>query len=213
MTIGVILSDGIAGIPLSVVIPLAIVLIVLIWVVATYNGLVNIRQLSNESFSGIDTELQRRHDLIPNLVEIVKGYAKHERELFEQVAAVRSRAIEALSRIKQAPGRPLEAARAGVLAEERHLSVGLGNILVVAERYPELKASQNFRDLMRELANTEDRIQAARRFYNANVRELNNRCQQFPSNLIAGMWKFEQRAFFELENPLARVNVNVAERF
>jgi len=174
-----------------------------------YNGLVNLRQLCNESFADIDTELQRRHDLIPNLVSIVKGYAKHEKELFEKITELRGQAATTLLHSRAAPLPARRQAMHELIGQERMLGTLMGNLLVVAEGYPELKASDQFGKLMRELSNTEDRVQAARRFYNANVRDLNNRCEQFPSTLVAKMFNFERREFFEAENPLTRLAPNM----
>ena len=150
-----------------------IVLLPVIWVIATYNGLVSLRNLVKESWSGIDTELKRRYHLIPNLVETVKGYAAHERETLQLVVEARQRAVAST-------GSPESQAK-----DENVLIARLRGLLAVAESYPNLKASESFLKLQSELANTEDRIQAARRFYNANVRDLNTRIEVFPSNLIA----------------------------
>jgi len=172
--------------PLYVVV--AIVALLIIWIVAMYNTLVRLRQHCKESWSGIDTELQRRYDLIPNLVETVKGYAAHERETLERVIEARTRAVAST-------GSPRSQA-----ADENALVGAIRQLFAVAEGYPELKASRNFLELQRQLANTEDRIQAARRFYNANVRDLNTRTEVFPSNLIAGAFKFRKEEFFEIED-------------
>ncbi|MFO0827410.1 MAG: LemA family protein [Phycisphaerales bacterium] len=166
----------------------AAILLPLIWLIATYNRLASTKQHMKESWSGVDVELKRRHDLIPNLVNTVKGYAAHEREIFEQVAALRSQAM-AIS------GSTDEKAQV-----EGQLAKTLQRLVAVAERYPDLKADANFLELQKELALTEDRIAASRRFYNANVRELNTLCSTFPSNLIAGMFGFSPEGFFELDN-------------
>ena len=161
-------------------------LLILVWAILTYNGLVRLRQHCRDSWAGIDTELQRRYDLIPNLVETVKGYAAHEKELFRSVTEARSKAVAST-------GSP------GVQAGDENLLVdALRRLLVVVENYPDLKASGHFLELQRELANTEDRIQAARRFYNGNVRDINTRIEVFPSNVIAGMFRFEEQEFFEV---------------
>jgi len=165
-----------------------IVLLVLIWIIGNYNSLVRLRQHCRESWSGIDTELKRRYNLIPNLVETVKGYAKHEREVLQAVVEARGRAVAST-------GSPAEQA-----VDENALIGAMRRLFAVAEGYPELKASRNFLDLQAELSNTEDRIQAARRFYNANVRDLNTRVQVFPSNLIAGLFGFGCEQFFEIED-------------
>jgi LemA protein len=163
-----------------------ILAVVLAWAVLNYNGLVRLRQHCRESWAGIDTELKRRYDLIPNLVETVQGYAAHEREVLQSVTEARTRAVAATG----APG--LQAAEENVLID------ALKRLLVVVEHYPDLKASAHFLELQRELANTEDRIQAARRFYNANVRDMNTRIEAFPSNLIAAMFRFRRQEFFEI---------------
>ncbi len=164
----------------------------LIWFVAAYNSLVSLRNQVDEAWSNVETELKRRYDLIPNLVNTVKGYASHERELLEKVTALREQAV-------QTTGDAAEQAKV-----ESMLQGALRQLMVRLEAYPDLKANQNFLELQRELANTEDRIQAALRFYNGNVRELNNRIQQFPSNVVAGMFHFTEREFFELEDEAAR---------
>ncbi|NUQ33314.1 MAG: LemA family protein [Planctomycetaceae bacterium] len=182
-----------------------IVFVVLVYGIVTYNRFVKLRQLCKESFSDIDTELVRRHDLIPNLVNIVKGYAKHERELFESVTAIRGRAMEALAASEHG-----SRDQRALIQQEGLLGQLLSKLVVVAESYPDLKASENYRKLMEELSMTEDRIQAARRFFNANVRELNSLVEQFPSSLVARSFKFEQQPFFDIENPIKREAVSVA---
>ena len=167
-----------------------IVLLALILVFA-YNGMVKARNKVDESWSGIDVQLKRRHDLIPNLVETVKGYAAHEKEVFENVSAARSAAISA-----QGPAQQAQA--------ETALTGALGRLFAVAEAYPVLRASENFQQLQAELTNTEDRIAAGRRFYNANVRTLNTKVESFPSNIVAGMFHFERAEYFEAEDPQVR---------
>jgi LemA protein len=163
-----------------------IVAVVLLYTMGTYNTLVRLRQRLKESWSAIDTELKRRYDLIPNLVETVKGYASHERETLDAVTQARTRAVAST-------GSPAQQAK-----DELPFVQALGRLFAVAEAYPNLKANQNFIDMQRQLTETEDRIQAARRFYNANVRELNMRVQMFPSNLVASMFRFEKAEFFDL---------------
>jgi LemA protein len=170
----------------------AVVLVAVLWLVGTYNGLVRIRQHVREAWSTIDTELKRRYDLIPNLVETVKGYAKHERETLDAVISRRNAA---------AANHGSPAAQA---ADENVLVGSLRQLFAVAEAYPVLKADQNFLELQRELANTEDRIQAARRFYNANVRDLNARVESFPANVLAGSFGFALEEFFEVDDPHVR---------
>jgi len=168
------------------------ILVVVLVVVGMYNSLVSGRNHVRESWSGIDTELKRRYDLIPNLVETVRGYAKHEREVLERVTEARTRAVAST-------GSPASQAQ-----DENALVGALKQLFAVVEGYPDLKASQNFLALQHQLTETEDRIQAARRFYNANVRDYNNRCQMFPTNLMAGMFKFEPAEFFEIESAVQR---------
>ena len=169
------------------------ILLILIWIAATYNGLVRIRNHVQESWSDIDTELKRRYDLIPNLVETVKGYAKHEQETFRLVIEARNRAVAST-------GSPASQAQ-----DENAFVRTIRQLFAVVEGYPELKANRNFLALQEELANTEDRIQAARRFYNANVRDLNNRVEVFPSNVIAGLFGFQRCEYFEVEDAGVRV--------
>ncbi len=165
-----------------------LVLLILVWAIAIYNALVRLRQQCRESWSGIDTELRRRYDLIPNLVAAIKGYAAHERDVLQAVTEARSRAVAST-------GSPQSQAR-----DENVLVDGLKQLFAVSENYPDLRASESFLKLQNELANTEDRIQAARRFYNANVRDINTRIEVFPSNTIAGMFKFQTEEFFEVED-------------
>ena len=164
-----------------------VVVIIILWAIAAYNGLVRLRNLVQEAWRQIDVELQRRHDLIPNLVETVKGYATHERETLEAVTQART--------IAAAPGSsPAEQAQ-----QENVLTQALGRLFAVAEAYPDLKANQNFLQLQQELTNTEDRVAAGRRFYNANVRSLNTRIETFPTVIIANMFGFHREEYFEVE--------------
>lgn len=171
---------------------IVVLVIVALWAIGQYNGLVKLRNLVQEAWRQIDVELQRRHDLIPNLVETVKGYAKHEKETFEAVIKARTAAV--------APGSsPAEQA-----AQENMLTQALGRLFALAEAYPDLKANTNFLELQQELTNTEDRIAAGRRFYNANVRTLNTKIETFPTNIIANMFGFHREEYFETEDPAAR---------
>ncbi|HUF60130.1 MAG TPA: LemA family protein [Actinomycetota bacterium] len=158
--------------------------------VASYNRFVSQKNLIRDAWANIDTELRRRYDLIPNIVETVKGYASHEREVLENVTQARAMATGAT-------GSP-----AAQAAAEGPFVAALRQLFAVVENYPDLKANQNFLALQAELANTEDRLQTARRFYNANVREYNRRVQSVPSNIIAGMFNFEEEEFFEVEEAL-----------
>lgn len=171
---------------------LGLTALVIIWAIANYNSLVRLRQHCRESWADIDTELKRRYDLIPNLVDTVKAYAAHERETLETVTEARSRAVAST-------GSPESQA-----VDENILVAALQRLLIVAEKYPDLKASDNFLELQRELARTENRIQAARRFYNGNVREMNTKAEVFPSNLIASVFGFRQEDFFEVESTAVR---------
>lgn len=178
---------------------LAVLAVVLVWVIGTYNALIRLRLHCRESFSGIDTELKRRYDLIPNLVSTVKGYAAHEKQVMQEVTEARTRAMASTG----SPG--------SQATDENQLIGALKHLFAVSEDYPELKASGNFLELQRELANTEDRIQAARRFYNGNVRDLNTRIEVFPSNLIASAFSFEKEEFFEVEEVGVRAAPQVGD--
>jgi LemA protein len=165
---------------------LGIVALVAIAGIVSYNRFISQKNLIRDAWANIDTELRRRYDLIPNLVETVKGYAAHEREIFEEVARTRSMAAGAT-------GTPAEQA-----AAEGPFMAALGRLFAVAENYPDLKANQNFLALQQELANTEDRLQTARRFYNTNVRDFNRRIQAFPSVILARIFNFREAEFFEI---------------
>jgi LemA protein len=169
---------------------LAIVVVLAIAGVVSYNRFVSQKNLIKDAWANIDTELRRRYDLIPNIVETVKGYAAHEREVFENVTRARANATGAT-------GSPAEQA-----AAEGPLVAALRQLFAVVENYPDLKANQNFLALQAELTNTEDRLQTARRFYNANVRDYNRRVQSVPSNVVANLFHFEEEEFFEVEEAL-----------
>ena len=165
----------------------AIILIVVSGAVLIYNRLVKLRNMVKEGWSGIDVQLKRRVSLIPNLVETVKGYAGHERELLSEIAALRSRSLQARG--------------VGEKGEiETALSKSLGSLMAVAEGYPALKASQNFLELQKELTDIEDQIQMARRYYNGTVRNLNIAVESFPSNIVARLFTFVQAEFFALDD-------------
>jgi LemA protein len=171
--------------------------LLVVWVVLAYNSLVKARNKVDEAWSGIDVQLKRRHDLVPNLVETVKGYAAHERETLESVTEARAAAVDASE-----PG--------AVERAEAKLTTALGAINALAEAYPQLRAAENFQRLQAELAGVEDEIQAARRIYNSNVQHYNTRTQQFPTLLVAGTLSFRPREFFEIEAPAERAVPRVA---
>jgi LemA protein len=175
--------------PALIVIAAIVVLIAIVGIVS-YNRFVSQKQLIKDAWANIDTELRRRYDLIPNLVETVRGYAGHERTVFENVTRARAAATAAT-------GSPASQA-----AAEGPLVAALRQLFAVVENYPELKANENFLALQQELSNTEDRLQTARRFYNANVRDYNQRVKQFPSGVIASMFGFKEEEFFEVEEAL-----------
>ena len=168
---------------------LGIAAIVVVYVIAVYNSLVQLKNRVDEAMSDIGVQQKRRWDLIPNLIETVKGYATHEKGTFESVTKARTAAMDA-----SAAGNMEEMARA-----ENMLSSTLKSIFALSENYPELKANQNFLHLQQELVDAEDKIQAARRFYNANVQKLNTKVEQFPANMIASQFHFTKRAFFKID--------------
>jgi len=170
---------------------LIIVFVLALWLAGTYNSLVKIKNRAKEAWSDIDVQLKRRYNLIPNLVETVKGYAVHEREVFEKVTEARAKAMGAQGMKEKAQA-------------ENMLTNTLKSLFAVSENYPDLKASVNFLELQRELRDTEDKIQAARRFYNTNVRDLNIKRESFPSNIVAQMFNFKKMDLFELEEAAAR---------
>ena len=165
----------------------------LIWLLANYNRFVRVQQHLRESWADIDVEMKRRYDLIPNLVQTVKGYANHEREVLERVVELRNQA-------QASTGTAAEQA-----VDETALQLGMKQLFAVAEAYPDLKADVHFMALQKELANTEDRIAASRRFFNGNVRDMNQLREQFPTNIIAGMFGFEEADYFELSSEAERI--------
>jgi len=175
---------------------LGILFLIVLWIIFTYNRLVTLRNRAKEAWSDIDVQLKRRYNLIPNLVETVKGYAAHERELFEKVTEARTRAMGAKTMEEHSQA-------------ENVLSSTLKTLFAVAENYPQLKASENFLELQRELRDTEDKVQAARRFYNTNVRDLNIKIERFPEKIIAELFTFKKMDFFEIEEAAAREPVSV----
>jgi LemA protein len=177
---------------------LGLTVLVVAIIIGVYNSLVTAQQRVSEAWSDIEVQLRRRYDLIPNLVATVKGYAQHEREAFDRVIAARSKALGAQSIAEHSQA-------------ENVLSGALKSIFALAEAYPDLKANQNFAKLQEELSDTENKIQAARRFYNGSVRDFNTKLEVFPNNVIIGFFprKFEQKEFFEIEEEGQRENVEV----
>lgn len=175
---------------------LAAIALVIFWLISVYNSLIKQRNQVDEAWSDIDVQLKRRYDLIPNLVETVKGYAKHESGLFEKVTQARSQAMNAQGTAEQGKA-------------ENMLSGTLKSLFAVSENYPDLKANQNFLKLQDELSDTENKIQASRRFYNGNVRDFNTKIQVFPNNLLVGMLGFKAYEFFELADEKEKENVKV----
>lgn len=178
---------------------LGLVVLVVVYLIALYNGLVKKRQMVEEGWSGIDVQLKRRADLIPNLVETVKGYAAHESDTLEQVTAMRAK-------VGQAAG----AAPADRAVAEGELSNALGRLFAVAEAYPDLKADSNFRELHKSLDEIEDALQHSRRYYNGAVRNLNVAVESFPSNLVAGQFGFQKADYFEIEDASDRAAPKVS---
>lgn len=178
---------------------LGVVAVIVLVIIGIYNSLVRLKNRVEEAWADIDVQLKRRYDLIPNLVETVKGYAQHESQTLERVVNARNTAMQMLS-----GGDKKQQAEA-----ENALSSTLKSIFALAENYPNLKANENFLELQKELADTENKIQAARRFYNGNVRDLNTKIEVFPTNVFARMLKFTKREFFEIEEAAQRENVKV----
>jgi len=174
---------------------LGVALALVVWGIVMYNRFVALVNRTKEAWSDIDVQLKRRYDLIPNLVETVKGYASHERETLDAVTEARAKATS----IEIDPSNVTPEQIKAFEAAELGLESALGKLLAVAENYPDLKANENFLELQRELTDTENKIQAARRFYNGNVRDLNTGLEQFPGNIIGNMFSFEKREFFELD--------------
>lgn len=172
-----------------------IVAALLLYGIYAYNKFIALTQRASEAWADIDVQLKRRYDLIPNLIETVKGYAAHERGVFEEVTEARAKATQ----VHVDPSNITPEQIQAMAGAEDALSQSLGKLLAVAEAYPDLKASENFAQLQTELTDTENKIQAARRFYNANVRDLGIALQSFPSNIIGNMFNFENREYFELE--------------
>ena len=181
---------------------LAVLVVLAFWGVGIYNGLVTARNAFKNAFAQIDVQLTRRYDLIPNLVEVAKGYLKHERETLEAVIQARAAAVSGLAAAKANPGDP--AAMAALGGAESGLAGALSRLMVVAEAYPDLKANQNMMQLSEELTSTENRIAFARQAYNDSVMAYNNKREVFPSNIIAGMFGFVAAALLEITDPAQR---------
>ncbi|MGI6722224.1 MAG: LemA family protein [Anaerovoracaceae bacterium] len=181
---------------LIALIVIVIVVILVIWFISAYNGFIKLRNQVEESFSTMDVYMKKRFDLIPNLVETVKGYASHEKETLASVTAARS-AVAGSSTTEER------------LQNENILSGTLRSLFAVSEAYPDLKANQNFLDLQQQLQKVEEDILNARKYYNAVVRKFNTKCEVFPSNIIAGMFHFERKPMFEVDNEQERQNVKV----
>lgn len=180
---------------------IGILVVIALFVWATYNGLVKLNVRVQEAWSDITVQLKRRADLIPNLVEAVKGYASHEKQVFQDVTEARANVVNATQK------GPKETA-----AAENQFEQALKSLFAVSEAYPQLRASENFQQLQSELVDTEDKIQAARRFYNGGVRDLNTKIQQFPANIVASMFKFTNKEFFEVED-MASIEKPVEVKF
>lgn len=187
-------TGAVVGIVVAAVV-LLLIIVVIGWYISTYNTLIRMKNLVEEGWSTIDVQLKKRYDLIPNLVETVKGYAKHESGTLEKVIAARNAAMTASGDAK--------------LAAENALSGTLKSLFALQESYPDLKANTNFIDLQNQLKQIENEIASARRYYNGTVKEFNNKIQMFPSNLVAGMMHLEKRAYFELDSEEERKNVKV----
>lgn len=184
---------------LIIIIVIAVVVGIFLW--ATYNGLVTLRVRVEEAWSDITVQLKRRADLIPNLVEAVKGYAAHESKVFDEVTKARSAVVNATAQGPEATAKA-----------ENQFEGALKSLFAVSEAYPQLRASENFQQLQAELVDTEDKVQASRRFYNGGVRDLNTKIEQFPSNVVAGMFGFKKKEFFEVDD-LASVAEPVQVKF
>jgi LemA protein len=168
---------------------IAIVILLIIYLIYVYNRLITLKNRVQESVSDIDVQLKRRYDLIPNLVDIVKGYAKHEKETFENIARLRSEAMQQTNVTDPSK-----------VKTENQISEALQSIFAISEKYPELKANQNFLELQKDIVDTEDKLLAARRFYNSNVMAFNTAIQVFPNNIVANMLQYKALVFFEVEN-------------
>ncbi len=179
---------------------IGVLVVVVLWLIMTYNSLIKIKNRAEESWADIDVQLKRRYDLIPNLVSTVQGYAAHEKSVFENVTKARANAMQA-----EQTGDPKKIGEA-----ENMLSGTLKSLFAVSENYPQLRAAENFLELQRELTDTENKIQAARRFYNTNVKRINTKVESFPDKIVADMFGFKKRDFFEIQEPAAKEPVKVS---
>ena len=186
-----------SGALIALIVVVVIALIAVLWYISTRNGIIGSRNRVEESWSGIDVQLKRRHDLVPNLVETVKGYATHEQKVFEEVTKARADAMAA-----QSVGDTAQA--------EAGLNRSLADLRAVAEQYPDLKATENFQQLSRNLSELEEEIQASRRIYNSNVQSYNTKIQQFPASIVANQGGFTDKEFFEIEDAAERATPNVS---
>ena len=182
---------------IALILILILILVAILWGISAYNSLVRARNVIQESWRQIDVELNRRYELIPNLVETVRGYAAHESGVLEKITSLRQNAMALAAQMQGAPNEQRAAA-------ESALTEAVRGLMVSVESYPELKSNANYLELQRELADTEDRIAASRRFYNANVRDYNTRIESVPTNIIAGMGRFERATYFEVNDPMVR---------
>lgn len=191
----------------TTIILLIILAVVVLWAIVAYNNFVKLVQRTKEAWADIDVQLKRRYDLIPNLIETVKGYAAHERATFDAVTEARAKATQ----VHVDPSNMTAESLVAMAGAESGLTQALGKLLAVAEAYPDLKANTNFLELQRELSDTENKIQAARRFYNGNARDLKIGLQSFPSNIIGKTFNFVEEPYFELaEGDVAKENVKVS---
>ena len=182
---------------IALILILILILVAVLWGISAYNSLVRARNVIQESWRQIDVELNRRYELIPNLVETVRGYAAHESGVLEKITSLRQNAMALAAQMQGAPNEQRAAA-------ESALTEAVRGLMVSVESYPELKSNASYLELQRELADTEDRIAASRRFYNANVRDYNTRIESVPTNIIAGMGRFERATYFEVNDPTVR---------
>ena len=199
---------GMGAVALLAIVALGFVAIIFMWGMGIYNALIQLRNAVKNAFSQIDVQLQRRYDLIPNLIEVCKGYMKHESGTLEAVVAARSAAYSARSKVAGDPSDP--AAMKALLSAEGALTSGLGRLMAIAESYPDLKANQNMMQLTEELTSTENKVSFSRQGYNDTVLQYNNKCEMFPSSIIANMFGHRPATMFEVTDPNARTAPKVS---